>query len=94
MHYRCEIIKDAKAAVQSSVEILNGIESLNESLRQSHRTSPQGTPLCLSSDDRLRLCVSHFGAVHRWVEDVLDRASQASTLVCTPQWVRLLSHYM
>lgn len=91
MHYRCEIIKDARAAVQSSVEILNGAESLNESLRQSHRTSPQGTPLFLSSDDRLRLCVTHFGAVHRWAEDVLDRARQASTLVCTAQWIQLLS---
>lgn len=84
MHYRCEIIKDARAAVQSSVEILNGVESLNKSLRQSHRTSPQGAPLFLSSDERLRLCVSHFGAVHRWVEDMLDRARQASTLVCKP----------
>ena len=84
MHYRCEIIKDAKAAVQSSVEILNGVESLNESLRQSHRTSPQGAPLFVKHDERLRLCVSQFGAVDRWVEDVLDRARQASTLVRKP----------
>lgn len=89
IHYRWEVIKDAGVAVQSSVEVLHGLESLNESLRQSHRICPQGAPPILLSDERLRLCVSRFGIVHRRVEDVLDRAKQASTLVGNLEGFRL-----
>jgi hypothetical protein len=72
LQHQGELIRNAKLAISSSIEILSGLQS--QGLDDTARRSPFW-------ESTAKACVSLLQRNQKWAEDMLDRTKEASDLV-------------